>query len=574
MHPSADGDHRRSAAWLAASLGATGLTMLAIGVAFWRFLGVFALSGDDFGLVLHSAPKYVGAAQMLEWFTKGYLGYWDNYPGWAPVGTAFVRPLLNLMLYLEGLAAPWLGDRAYLIADYLAVFVTAGLVVVLLHRYTKIGPFAAATLAVAVGLSPIWYLSLLFPTMGTTALPLCLGALVVLDPGRRDRSWQRTFLAAVLLTLAVAVHETSLVAVGVGLVLLYGYAPAKPRSVEALWLGLPVAFFGLERIILMAARGQAGSIGPSTIYAFNLSPETLPILAKHFLTGPLVPYDSMRFLYARMSGLSGWQIAVWTLAVFANLVVFAAIVSGLRSATETRRKMSLVVALAMALFFPFLMNTDPRVMGLSFALALIAAIALNPERRWLHVMVTITVLAANAGLFILILGTDIPGHIRASEFSTAYQNYLSASIAQYGRKHVVLVNDPVGATGARAMLQMAAWPRTDLDFIVLNSYDGACYAENTEMRAVPSVDGAQAFALTVSGDRLHVSTHFGERQFLLFGGNAPNYRLPTSGFRYAGAPPTGLGGATLDASGTVISGETLVIGIDPRTGSFLSPLLP
>ena len=562
-----------NALWTVAAVVATAASALTVGGAFTPYLRVFALSGDDFGIVLRSSAQYVSPAQMLQWFTKGYLGYWDNYPGWAPTGTAFVRPLLNFMVYAQGSLAGVLGDRAFMIADYAAVFATVCLLVVLLRRYTDLAPLPAGVLAAAVGLSPIWYLSLLFPIMGTTALPFCVGALVVLDPGRQGPGWQRLMGCSILLTLAVAIHETSLVAVPICIAVLYGYAPKMPSRRELLWFAIPVAFFGIERVLLDAFQGAAkASITPSNIYALGLGGGLVAPL-KHLLVGPLVPYDSMRFLYQRMEGLSAQYAAVWAMAIVANIVVFAAITSGLRGESPRRLKVALVSALAMALFFPLLMNADPRIMGLSFVLALVAAIALNPGRRRLQWLVVAAVLAANIGLFALVLSTEVPGHIRAAKFSSAYADYLRRSIAQSDRKQIILVNDPVGATGARAMLQIAAWPRTDLDFIVVNSYDGACYS-NMGLVPNPSLEGAKASSVAILGNRLHVTTRYSDHQILLFGGNTPDYNVSTSGFRYSGIEPTGSAGGTLDASGPVLPGDSLIVGVDPTTGTMLGPLLP
>ena len=239
-------------------MAATATTVAAIVLAFAGYLRDFALRGDDFSLVLHSSPQYIRPAQMLEWFTNGYIGYWNNYPAWPAEGTAFVRPLLNFVMWGQGLLAPLLGDRAYLIADYCAVFATVWLVVVLLRRYTDAGPWVAATLAVAVGLSPVWYLSLFSPTMGTVAIPLCVAAFVVLDPARGTPNWRRLLSSSVLVTLGVAVHETSLVAAGVCVALLFGFAPVKPRVRDTLWFADPI------RVVRYRAADAQGICGVST----------------------------------------------------------------------------------------------------------------------------------------------------------------------------------------------------------------------------------------------------------------------------------------------------------------------
>jgi hypothetical protein len=125
----------------------------------------------------------------------------------------------------------------------------------------------------------------------------------------------------------------------------------------------------------------------------------------------------------RAEGLTTGE-AIIRVALAANAVVLAAIVMGLAGAVDTRRKLSLMAALLMSLFFPFVMDSDPRLMGLSFILALVAALALNPDRRRLQRLIGGVVLASSVGLFALMVSTEMAGHIRASEYSAKYQQYV------------------------------------------------------------------------------------------------------------------------------------------------------
>jgi hypothetical protein len=221
-------------------------------ISFWRFLNAFELSGDDFGLVFNNAPKYVGAPDVARWFTSGYLGYWDNYPGWAPTGTAFVRPLVNLMLYAEGyLAAVW-GDRAYLLADYIAVVATAGLVVILMRRYTSQPTVLHSWLWRSAipgryqrSSSRLW----------TVALPLCAGA------SCSDAQREGDSTATVGCITACARRrgaQTSQFAVGVcGPPV--GFAPRNQGSVTGLVRGT-VAFFVIGRGVLATARARSATL--------------------------------------------------------------------------------------------------------------------------------------------------------------------------------------------------------------------------------------------------------------------------------------------------------------------------
>ena len=284
---------------------------------------------------------------------------------------------------------------------------------------------------------------------------------------------------------------------------------------------------------------------------------------KHFLVGPFVPYDSVRFLFARIDGLSAGFAVAWTIALAANAIVFGALVVGLWGRDNLRLKLALGAALAMAWFFPLIMDSDPRFMGLSMLVALVAVFALNPGRPVLRWLVTGGIVCASAVMFVVILSADMPAEIRASRFASSFARYLRESISGSGRTEVVLVNDPVGLTSARAMVEMAAWPRTDVRVVVVNSYDG-------------SLAGARESSLTVGEGRLTVSTRFGEGQTLKFWGNAPDFAVSNEGFTYAGveADANGGYGRSLDASGPVVLGRTIVLGVDPRTGRPLRPLVP
>jgi hypothetical protein len=222
-----------------------------------------------------------------------------------------------------------------------------------------------------------------------------------------------------------------------------------------------------------------------------------------------------------------------------------------------------MAALAMAWVFPLIMDSDPRFMAFSMLVALLAAFALGLRRPTWRWVVAGSVLCSSIVLFVVVLGADVPTETAASRFARSFAEYARESIARSGRADVVLVNDPVGLTSARAMIEMAAWPRTDVSVVVVNSYDG-------------SLGGAEESSLTVDGDRLLVSTRFGEGQTLKFWGNTPDFTVSNDGFTYAGVVPDANGGygRSLDASGSVVPGKTIIIGADPRTGRPFDPLLP
>ena len=547
--PTSSRTHVRASQW---ALGASALVGTIMFVVLWRTLAVFAISGDDFALVLNSARPYVGLKGMAAWFTSGYSHYFDNYPGWAPAGTSFVRPLINAFVWLESLAVPIVGERAYLIANWVALAVSVFLLTLVLVRYAGLDARLSAAVAVGMGLTPLWWGSLTSPSFGTNtiALALSLAALVMLDPSAEPQ-WQRVFAASLLLTLAVAAHETALVGVVVCAVLFWGYSPATPRAPVLAWFGIPLGFFLVERALLKEHSGT---------YALGLTGADVINHLKHALAGPVIPYDPLRFLTARLTRITWFELVVWAVCVIANYAIVAGIVIGARSDQPLRRRLSAVIALTLTLPFVVLIDAEPRFMGITFGAALIAVMSLIQQREWLRVTAVALLVVACAAVFaegFAPYGSAIASN---SEFDHAYYLSIRSAILERHPRMVVLVNDPVGLYGSRAMLEMAAWPRHDVHLVVIDNYRGP-------------LGGAEYAGITASRGHLSVSTRFSAQQTLEFDGSAVT--LPTSqeSFTYVGtmATTTGLG-STLRAEGSIETSHTLVVGADPRDGSILRPI--
>ena len=156
-------------------------------------------------LLRYDAIAFVGAlSSPQEWFTQGYLHYFEVYPGWSSGDQwDLIRPVANLVGYANHVL---FGERYVLhfVLFYLVQFCGLALFLRLL-RETSIPPLAAAGMALLYLLNPA------FVNDGLTELPFqfdvlaaqfALGAFLAL--------WlERNGLALVLLTLAMFTKETA-----------------------------------------------------------------------------------------------------------------------------------------------------------------------------------------------------------------------------------------------------------------------------------------------------------------------------------------------------------------------------
>lgn len=538
-------DTRRWCLWTAAVV----LVVAAVlAVTLGAYVGAYRLQGDDFSLVLNSSRVTVAEQGVAPWFTSGYSSYFDNYPDWPQVPTAFVRPLVNAQFFLASLIAPSWGETAYLAANYLWVLLVAVGMMPVMRRFTTVEPPAAAVVAVAVAVSPVMHPALLSANMATNALALmlCTFALVALDP-RSDRPLvPRVMRCSLLLIAATLAHETALIAVISCGALLVAYAPARPRIRELMWLALPFGVFVLSRLVLVGSRA---------VYATDVTVAGVILRAKHLSLGPIFPYYSLRFLETR-STLAAIEVGVWWVLLFANVLLGVAFIHGLlHGGTPPRRRLGLALAWLVLAGLGGLMDASPRFMGLSFIVAVVATLSLNEGRRWRTAIVS-AVLVASVSMFWLQFVPARSADLASVRYAGAYADYLRKRIAAERPDTVLLINDSVGMYGSRAMLELAAESREDADVIVVNNLEGPRR-------------GAAQFEVKPEGDRITISSTFAEGQRAVFPGNFPDFDTPNGGLTYAGRLVADGVGGVFEVSGSLRPGRTLVLGVDPRDGSFL-----
>lgn len=159
---------------------------------------------DNIPLIVNSTP--LGQATHWSWFTRGFTGYFDNYPGWPSPGSAFIRPGVNLLFWIDFhlFGSYW---PRYLLMNYVLHSLAVALVFVIARRYLQQRTYAAAAAAALFALSSATTLSLLHPSYAGDVLA---GILVLC--GFLAMASDRLALASCVLSCAVLTKETALVA--------------------------------------------------------------------------------------------------------------------------------------------------------------------------------------------------------------------------------------------------------------------------------------------------------------------------------------------------------------------------
>lgn len=139
MRDASHGCHER---WWAIAL--TALALVALILLYLPFLRTYAVHGDDFALLLHSSRFF--SPSPASWFLSGYKGYSITYPELSQGATNFVRPTINATVYLNSWLSPGPASVAMLVANYVGLAITTGLVYLIGRRIFRL-PWAAAIIA-------------------------------------------------------------------------------------------------------------------------------------------------------------------------------------------------------------------------------------------------------------------------------------------------------------------------------------------------------------------------------------------------------------------------------------------
>lgn len=544
---------RTQRAWLTWTIIAP-LTVLAVVFVTLRdALTSFRLINEDFALLVNSSRPYFSLSDWHTWFTEGYTSYFLNYPDWPIGGYGFVRPVMNLVFYVQSFVSQLLGDRAYLLAIYVPLAITTGMLVPLFGRYAKVGPTTAGILAITFGLSPVWHEALVWPAIATNtmALTFSVAAILLLQPERGRPSPSRMTAVTACLVFAVASHEAFIFMPLVCGALLYALSSARPRIRELWPLAVPFAYLGLTRVVLES----------TGVYALDIGMPEIRGRLVRFTMGPLLPYEAERMIFWEPPATALEAIPVLA-AILGNAILVTLIIIMILQ-RRTRQTLCLVAALAISASAGLLMLGAPRFMGVTLVLALVVAFRfVGGHRRAAQLLPALltAMLLVNVALFSWGVMRAADDHYSNVVFGGAFFDDARDAVREHDPSVVVLVNDRVGYWASRAMLQAVTWPREDIELVVLNNYSG-------------SPDPAAELHVGVDRGVLNVASILGAEQRLRFDGGIPDFSVANAGFTHRAlgtAEPDAPGGA-FEASKPLAPGDrVLVIGVDPRDESFVS----
>ncbi len=174
----------------------------ALALAMHGFVAGYFPLADDWSVLAHSHPRF---AQPLGWFTEGFANYLAQPPGLSEPYSNFLRPVLNLVYWIQGL---WLPPESggYLYFNFAVIGVCAGLC--LFAARDSSARLPALALAAVLPLMPGLLGSqqtLFFPVMAFDPLAAALCMLAAILYQR-----ERWIVCAVTLLAAALTKETAM----------------------------------------------------------------------------------------------------------------------------------------------------------------------------------------------------------------------------------------------------------------------------------------------------------------------------------------------------------------------------
>lgn len=417
----------------------------------------YLLRGDE--------PAYVSANRgpPLEWFTKGYLDYFNVYPEWASSHQAdFLRPVTNIVGYLN---LSLFGDNSALHFATFFVVQFVGLIIFLrLLRELDVPTLVAACVPLLFLFNPA------FMNSGLTCLPCQFDVLAgTLALASFLAVWRARYGFAVLfLTLALFTKEATV------------FAPAAAALSLVLWrrsFGVSVLML-LPLALWIAARAAAfgdvtggridAAIGPPMLAGLGVWPTGIVRdgLAAELLSA--LPQSRSEMIDAPFVGAN---VALWLFFIYAiYAVVIATRTRALDSGSE-KLTPALLVWVFGALAFGVAMGHHARYGGSYYPfLYLLLAGLLSPAfrvTRW----VTASVLMIFAAVTVVQAG-------RTVRLAWAWETVVTPERALYDALRVIpeasrlvyVVNAPQGVASAPRHLKRS-WS-LNADVVIINQFTG------------------------------------------------------------------------------------------------------
>jgi hypothetical protein len=443
------------------------------------FLSTYAVNGDDFGVLYHSARQF--SPSPVEWVTNGYAGYDIVIPEFGGTQTNWIRPVLNASVYLQSLLISDPTSAWFLALNYIGHAAVVGLVVLVALRIFRL-PVPGALLA---GL-------LFFGTTSTTGLftsiafrgdmlgtLFALAALLMAHSYLADGSRRWKLVAVVVLLLLAVFSKEATIAAPI-VVGIYVVAWRWPRVAngdriaearQAITDSLAVlALLLLPIVIYGAVRVRAGLGGN---YALDDLPNELfgiPLAALNpfrFLATAFFPVETETVKRVASGGsLPNMQLRIGALrgllAVSVNILGWVAVAYAVRRANDRVRMVSLVLLGLAASVLPIIIKADPRFMYFSQALLLpllVAALAQIEATRGPGRRLGSLVRPVGVAMLVIIGPVYLLGQILLNQHIWVAQNQQSEAIQLAVAQQL---RDPAVH---RLYLVNAAYQRVALEFL-------------------------------------------------------------------------------------------------------------
>jgi hypothetical protein len=477
------------------------------------YLTSYAIKGDDFAVILHSARFFSPSA--AEWTTRGYDDYNITFPEVPLRETNFLRPTINASVYMDSWLAPSPGSVALLATNYVGHALACGLVFLISRRIFGL-PVGGALLAAALFAAspPAEELLRLVAYRGDmVAAVLALLALLAMHSYLTAESHRTAKLAlvGVFLTLSMFAKETALIApVVVGLYALWPPVslPRRPTITHSQQRGdrSPQSWKSLlpgERLGVLAALAAPLLVyGYARTHAGLVGNYVLDDLAVTKIGGvPLVTLNPVRFLLTAfvpvetetlkqiisprsrdaMSVISTLRAGI----AFAVSALAWALVLWLARRTDERRWLLPLLALGLAAAAePLLIKADARFMYLGEALLVPLLVSvLNRAAQRLSWSRPSPDVLLRAGAVFLIVVTPVyfvarqlfaqPNLVRENRTAAALELTIEQALRDTNIKRLYLFNAPPALRpGLPALTYLARLSgRDDVRLRVVNVLD-------------------------------------------------------------------------------------------------------
>jgi hypothetical protein len=515
---------------LGLALGMGLLAIVVLALVNYRFLSTFALKGDDYALVQHSARFF--SPSITDWIGHGYRWYNLTYPELGSSFTNFIRPTLNGVVYLTSWLSPTPRSVVLLVPNYLGHGICVALVFFVARWVFGLSK-GASVLASGLFLGSV--------TIGTDpqvvayggdmiAALFSLAALLLLHSHlTREPSPWKIALVGMSLLLALFAKES---AAGAPFILAIDVLWVRSRSGRrdpvvgdrSTRLGLVALAIVLPTLLYAAARLAAGLDGLYVVEELPRRIAGIPMVALNpfrFLATAFFPIETG--VLKDVVGGASWDldsvlgVSRAILALALNVIGWILIVRLLRQPPQRTKVAALLGMALMASVVPLIFKAEPRIMYFSQAL-FIPLFVLGLTDWWAHVSSRERrprALAQIGIAWLVLIGPAYyltqqalaqPELVSENRATMRTQEAILAAIGDESVSRLYLVNATSSMSpGLNALRFLAALgDRPDLRLRVVNTFTGE----------IPSADGLGGVGFSQRGDDLIGTITIGSSQRL------------------------------------------------------------